>query len=623
MSFDRDLATQWASLGNVDIGKLPWERGYWRDFFDGHAELLDFDLDYKQPVPPLVPADVHVVAEPVSKKQKTSQPQSWVSIVKSSVDLGWKDKREADFQVGLRRWLDALLDLSPDLEVVQQLHSCGSAGNQLRMLRDIFHKKSPQTLLKRVHSFLRLKRYLRDISSEFPCSESMLYSFLTAERIGGAPNSRLQSVMEALLFMEYVLGMDSLHMLTTSRRCIGVASKQGFSMRRQASPFRLDELRTLHEVLSDCTENLWDRMLVGVTLCTVYSRSRWSDLQHAETCIVDEGESGTYYLEFPIGQHKTMSASMFKNMFLHACAPGLGVVDDTWASVWLDVRRELGIDFELRHPTMPAPLEDGSPGLRPLTTEEMKRWIHMILEKRGHVIGDRRLTSHSCKATLLSWLSKYGVSFDDRLILGGHVGHFKTALVYSRDSLGRPLRVLEGMLSDIRKGLFLPDESRSGRFVREDHVGEDLSAARCDDEVDIATKIEISSSDDDWDKSLCVPSVPPGAEQIEDAEPLFAPGHETDSSSDAVGGVTSSSSDDEGGQLSGARRPVTLPKLPSCLKMKQHRKLKTLHLMEKQNTKILVCGRTADPDRYEDVAETRFDTPCCVQCWKKRDQYVE
>ena len=136
-------------------------------------------------------------------------------------------------------------------------------------------------------------------------------------------------------------------------------------------------------------------------------------------------------------------------------------------------------------------------------------------------------------------------------------------------------------------------------------------------------KNEISSSDDDWDKSLVAPCAPFGEELNENTECLNETGVEDESSSDAIGGVTSSSSDDEGGQLSGARRRVTLPKLPECLKLKQHRKLKTLHLMEKQNTKILVCGRTADPDRYEDVAESRFDTPCCVQCWKKRNQYAE
>ena len=39
------------------------------------------------------------------------------------------------------------------------------------------------------------------------------------------------------------------------------------------------------------------------------------------------------------------------------------------------------------------------------------------------------------------------------------------ALRYSRDGASRPLRVLEECIHEIRAGRFLPDETRSGRFV--------------------------------------------------------------------------------------------------------------------------------------------------------------
>ena len=32
--------------------------------------------------------------------------------------------------------------------------------------------------------------------------------------------------------------------------------------------------------------------------------------------------------------------------------------------------------------------------------------------------------------------------------------------------MARPLMVLEGMLSDVRRNVFLPDATRSGRFVK-------------------------------------------------------------------------------------------------------------------------------------------------------------
>ena len=76
----------------------------------------------------------------------------------------------------------------------------------------------------------------------------------------------------------------------------------------------------------------------------------------------------------------------------------------------------------------------------------------------------RRVTSHSCKCTLLSWSSKRGLPWEDRLVLGGHTSNVLSAMVYSRDSLGRPLRLPDKLLMEVRTGQFLPDATPSDRF---------------------------------------------------------------------------------------------------------------------------------------------------------------
>ena len=53
--------------------------------------------------------------------------------------------------------------------------------------------------------------------------------------------------------------------------------------------------------------------------------------------------------------------------------------------------------------------------------------------------------------------------------------------VYARDALARPLRLLAGMLSEIRSGAFLPDASRAARFpgrVNEARLEEDQAELR-------------------------------------------------------------------------------------------------------------------------------------------------
>jgi hypothetical protein len=89
----------------------------------------------------------------------------------------------------------------------------------------------------------------------------------------------------------------------------------------------------------------------------------------------------------------------------------------------------------------------------------------MLLQRHGFDVSMRRYTSHSCKTTALSWVAKYGICWDDRCVLGGHVAHLKSPIIYSRDALARPLYVLGTVLDAIRLGEFLPNRTRSGRFV--------------------------------------------------------------------------------------------------------------------------------------------------------------
>ena len=79
--------------------------------------------------------------------------------------------RDSKFQTALRRWLDVLLQLPPNCGIVVQLKQVGDTSHQLRMLRDIFAKKAPQTLLKRCHSFLRFVCHLKDVGETFPGTE--------------------------------------------------------------------------------------------------------------------------------------------------------------------------------------------------------------------------------------------------------------------------------------------------------------------------------------------------------------------------------------------------------------------------------------------------------------------
>ena len=98
---------------------------------------------------------------------------------------------------------------------------------------------------------------------------------------------------------------------------------------------------------------------------------------------------------------------------------------------------------------------------RSLTSEEGAEFIRRILNSPKTT--ERRLSTHSCKSTMISWTAKYGLSDDTRAVLARHMSCVKASTaVYSRDLLSPVLRELETMLQAIRSSMFHPDRSRSG-----------------------------------------------------------------------------------------------------------------------------------------------------------------
>eukprot|EP00435_Cladocopium_sp_Y103_P004853 s3129_g1.t1 len=238
---------------------------------------------------------------------------------------------------------------------------------------------------------------------------------------------------------------------------------------------------------------------------------------------------------------------------------------------------------------LPAPNSAGEATIRPLSTKEFSVWIRMILSKAELLGPEARLSSHSCKATLLSFLAKYGASVPDREILGGHTSRFKSVITYSRDSVASPLRTLCSMSQMIRDGTFRPDCTRSGYFV---------SVAK-QETITIEDSVE----------PLAVPCEEVDQTQCE----LDTAAGDRDLCSD-----TSSDSEEETATYSHAARLVQAPKAPAGTQLRQHPKsksLKMLHLLRDEDRNLLMCGRTI-AEVYKPPIALRWDTPCCGRCWR-------
>ena len=128
-----------------------------------------------------------------------------------------------------------------------------------------------------------------------------------------------------------------------------------------------------------------------------------------------------------------------RHQFLPLVAPATGVAGGNWGLLWKEVRERFNLSLEYQ-PLMPAPDDQHRPTIRPLGSDEAGRWLRYLLQPSGAEAAMGRISSHSMKATCLSYLAKRGINLQDRRMLGYHVSGERVPLGYSRDAASRPLR---------------------------------------------------------------------------------------------------------------------------------------------------------------------------------------
>ena len=596
---DRAVAAAYQSLDGA-MAKQVWEDDFWGRLFssDSHDPFKGFyGTDHKRPLQPDVPATGE---EPAAVKRRQAGMASLrffeMSVVKRPAAT-WRQLREDQLGEALGCWVAFISRWESGVLVRDQLCSLPSEEDRKAMVADVLGNKAPATLRKRLRSLLKYETFLTLESATFPANEFFLYKFLCVERDGGASMSSRKATFEAVIFCRFALGVEELDLTVKSRRCLGNASNGEIHPKHRASPFTVEELGVLRERL-EFSADAWDRVFCGAALLCTYARARWSDLMHAEQIIYDyDTAQNLAYIECPVAYHKTMRSSVMRHDLLPMVAPGLGVSGSNWARLWKLARQELGLGDPPDWPVMPAPDKQGCPTVRPLDTEEMGRWLRCIITGSSAKLGERKLSSHSCKCTVLSYAAKRGVSVSDRQLLGYHTTAYKMALTYSRDSAAHPLMVLEKLIAEIRNGVFRPDETRSGRVLSEGQV----AMGRCSEVV------EVKDEEADDDLQVGVGSRRGGADEGEAENDLDVTGHVTTDSSSS----DSAPEEDEGP----FRRMVVSP--PADHDIWRHEKSRVVHYAPAGYTKVFCCGRSIGPLHVKISCEDlRWDFSKCRICNK-------
>ena len=211
---------------------------------------------------------------------------------------------------------------------------------------------------------------------------------------------------------------------------------------------------------------LEDRETAGFVLYVAMARFRAGDAARiTQEPSLDCGEQDDGYAESEAHRGKTIRGRKRLRLSLPSVAFSKGVLLP-WAGTWLEVRKKLGLDAATDGALRMARGAGGHLVARvPATTTEIGSDIRRILRHCGNADLEG-ITSHSCKATLLSWAAKAGMKLEDRRLLGGHAkpGQ-KSPLEKSRDALAGPLERMRHVLGEIRTGSFRLDQQRARRWV--------------------------------------------------------------------------------------------------------------------------------------------------------------
>jgi hypothetical protein len=195
-------------------------------------------------------------------------------------------------------------------------------------------------------------------------------------------------------------------------------------------------------------------------LFILHARLRYSDGQNVVGPLRIEGD----LLEAGVVKTKTSNRPGRRRRLLTVSACALGVSGLPWAQGWLEVREIMGIGvLSEGTPLMPRPLAGGAWGSQPLSAHFASVWLRRLLAK-GAAPDESldKVSTHSMKATLLSWLAKAGVDVHTRRLLGYHTtSQDEVVLLYSRDGMAAPLRELGSLLEGVSSGRMHPDEPRS------------------------------------------------------------------------------------------------------------------------------------------------------------------
>ena len=607
---------------------LPWEASgmnlIFREEDPVDVMLNSLPASIPVPAPPVQPEEI--VKEPPVKRARPF-PESG-ECFRGAISLrGYdndEDKVEGVWRRALEKWLVVVTEC-PGTSLIGDRVSRMTATEAAGTLRELFGRKSAATVLKRGSALVAFIAWCRKTFRDeepMPFRTLHMEGYLRHLKMSKRPASAFTSFQEAVNFAIHVVGIS---MLVASKGqqqgdsvwspwCSGIIGQalQGKAERRQATVLSVHQVAALEYMLQDSSLSAFDRYACGALLFGIFSRSRVSDLRKTFGWFLDFdqlGEGGDGFIECRTRDHKTANLVLQSGVSMPLVAPAMGVTSASWAVRWAKVAEEVGLSFsgDRKGPVLPAPDQRGGWTKRSVDAGEVTKWLHALLARSGNEASPGT-TSHTVKSTVLSWCAKYGMARHPRLQLGHHTSGDGSLDTYGRDTLAPALLQLTSMLESIRRGTFLPDLTRSGRFRKRTSIKVESSDEEAEAAEDLDEVEDVHSSSGATGSFLHV-----DADQGTAGLPEVNQDRDSSSSEDS-----SSEAGHEDAWVVGEdfRNPESKPAAwkPDTV-MYRHVRTGVVHIMAAGSSEgIFTCGRPLTKDHVE-VADVPFlELRKCKQC---------
>jgi hypothetical protein len=447
---------------SISLATLPWETGW-------VGKVLGLDKQRKWPYfDPVVPGmnrldplgeQPDVETQATLKRYKIAGKTAWarVKIAKNVLTpdalrnrtlLQWRMVLEDDLEASLA-----------GLQILELAETAADPGEITQMLEHLFAGKATATLTKRVDKLLDYRKWARRNGVERPWlfKESHVYRYCKymAGPCFGA--TAAASFLSAVRFFSAVFESSRAMQTSDSARIKGVCKLKNLTKRptKQAPPLKVEEVMAL-ESAAIWMDDPMDRVAAGQFVFDVYSCSRHSDPMGAEALGVEVNNDEEFngFVELHTRDYKNASTVARKTTFLPLTATTKGLIKDSWAKGWLEARSQTGLIVG-QGPMLPAPSTSTGKWLeRRLSSAEATSWLRELLVASGTKYARAlEISTHSLKTTVLSWAAKFGMTVEERRMLGHHCDpQLKSVVTYSRDSMFAPLMRVNEMLKAIREG---------------------------------------------------------------------------------------------------------------------------------------------------------------------------